>query len=46
MEEAKNLLDDKMQYCMDTGITDWGKIKTEIKDSLGTLSGRRQSAVR
>ena len=35
MEEAKNLLDDKMQYCMDKGITDWGKIKTEIKDSLG-----------
>ena len=35
MEEAKHLLDDKMQYCMDKGITDWGKIKTEIKDSLG-----------
>lgn len=35
MEEAKNILDDKMQYCMDKGITDWGKIKTEIKDSLG-----------
>lgn len=35
MEEAKNLLDEKMQYCMDKGITDWGKIKTEIKDSLG-----------
>ena len=35
MEEAKQLLDDKMQYCMDRGITDWGKIKNEIKDSLG-----------
>ena len=35
MEEAKHLLDDKMQYCMDRGITDWGKIKNEIKDSLG-----------
>lgn len=35
MEEAKHVLDDKMQYCMDKGITDWGKIKTEIKDSLG-----------
>lgn len=34
MEEAKHLLDDKMQYCMDRGITDWGRIKTEIKDSL------------
>ena len=35
MEEAKHVLDDRMQYCMDRGITDWGKIKTEIKDSLG-----------
>ncbi len=35
MEEAKRLLDDKMQNCMDRGITDWGRIKTEIKDSLG-----------
>ena len=35
MEEAKHLLDDKMQYCMDKRITDWGRIKTEIKDSLG-----------
>ena len=34
MEEAKQLLDTKMQYCMDKGITDWGKIKNEIKDSL------------
>lgn len=35
MDEAKKLLEDKMQYCMDRGITDWSKIKTEIKDSLG-----------
>jgi len=35
MEEAKKLLEDKMQYCMDKNITDWGKIKNEIKDSLG-----------
>jgi len=34
MEEAKQVLDERMQYCMDKGITDWGKIKTEIKDSL------------
>ena len=35
MDEAKQVLDAKMQYCMDKGITDWGKIKNEIKDSLG-----------
>lgn len=34
MDDAKHLLDDTMQHCMDKGITDWGKIKTEIKDSL------------
>lgn len=34
MDEAKQVLDAKMQHCMDKGITDWGKIKTEIKDSL------------
>lgn len=34
MDEAKHLLNDKMQHCMDRGISDWGKIKTEIKDSL------------
>ena len=34
MDEAKQVLDERMQYCMDKGITDWGKIKTEIKDSL------------
>ncbi len=35
MEEAKQVLEERMQYCMDKGITDWGRIKTEIKDSLG-----------
>ena len=40
MEEAKQLLDEKMQYCMDNGISDWGKIKNEIKDSLGDFVWR------
>jgi len=35
MEEAKQILDDKMQYCMDNGITDWSRIKSEVKDALG-----------
>ncbi len=35
MEEARAVLDETMQYCMDKNITDWGRIKTEIKDSLG-----------
>ncbi len=35
MEDARQILDDKMQYCMDNGITDWSRIKAEVKDVLG-----------
>lgn len=35
MDEARKLLDETMEYCMDKNITDWGRIKTEIKDELG-----------
>ena len=35
MDEAKAVLDETMDYCVDKNITDWGKIKSEIKDSLG-----------
>lgn len=35
MDEAKAVLESTMEYCMEHNITDWGKIKTEIKDSLG-----------
>ena len=35
MEEAKHVLDEKMQQCMDRNITDWSKIKAEVKDALG-----------
>ena len=35
MDEAKTVLDNTMEYCMDHNITDWGKIKTEVKDALG-----------
>ncbi len=34
MDEAKSVLDETMNYCMDHNITDWGKIKTEVKDAL------------
>lgn len=35
MDEAKHVLEDTMMYCMDHGITDWSKIKAEVKDALG-----------
>ena len=37
MDEAKQVLNDTMDHCMDKNITDWGKIKSEIKDALGDL---------
>lgn len=35
MEEAKHNLENTVAKCMEKNITDWGKIKSEIKDSLG-----------
>ena len=35
MDEARKVLEETVEYCMDRRITDWGKIKTEIKDALG-----------
>lgn len=35
MDEAKMILEETMEYCMDHNITDWGKIKNEVKDALG-----------
>lgn len=35
MDEAQAVLNATMERCMDRGITDWSKIKTEVKDSLG-----------
>ena len=35
MEEARELMTSVIENCLDRGITDWGKIKNSIKDSLG-----------
>ena len=35
MDEAQAVLDSTMAYCMEHHITDWGKIKTMVKDALG-----------
>lgn len=34
MEEARDLMDKVMQGCVSRGCSDWGRIKTSIKDSL------------
>ena len=35
MEEARELMNSVIENCLDRGISDWGKIKNSIKDSLG-----------
>ena len=35
IEEARQLVDDALQSCLDKGITDWGKLKSTTKDVLG-----------
>lgn len=34
MEEARKVVDDSVHGCLDRGVSDWGKIKSNIKDSL------------
>ncbi len=34
MEEAQNVVDDAVQDCLEGNVTDWGKIKHVIRDSL------------
>lgn len=34
MDEAREIVYSALERCLDTHVTDWGKIKTEIKDSL------------
>ena len=35
MDEARERMTEVIENCLDRGITDWGKIKNSIKDSLG-----------
>ncbi|MCI8625573.1 MAG: ribonuclease J [Lachnospiraceae bacterium] len=35
MEEARVVVNEALEKCMSRKITDWGKIKNEIRDSLG-----------
>lgn len=34
MDEARELVDEAVNQCLDRGITDWGKLKGAIRDSL------------
>lgn len=35
MEEATEVVQDALNACLDRGITDWGKLKGSVRDSLG-----------
>lgn len=35
IEEARCVVNDAVQRCLDRGITDWGKLKNATKDALG-----------
>lgn len=35
MDEARLVVDDAVQHCIDRGISDWGKLKTTTRDVLG-----------
>ena len=35
MDEMQRVVDEKMEQIMDRRITDWSKIKTEVKDAIG-----------
>ena len=34
MEEARSVVSDAVNDCLDKGISDWGKLKNVIKDAL------------
>lgn len=41
MEEARRIVSDALDECMDKNITDWGKIKNIMKDSLSDFLWKR-----
>lgn len=41
MEECHDVVEDALNRCLDRNITDWGKIKTSIKDDLGEFLWKR-----
>ena len=37
MDDAQAVLNATMDHLMDRGVTDWGRIKQDIKDALGSF---------
>ena len=41
MEEAREVVEAAIDKCLSKNITDWGKLKVEIRDSLGDFIRKR-----
>ncbi len=41
MDEARMIIEERIENCLDRGISDWGKLKSVIKDSLGDFVWRK-----
>ena len=41
MDEAQHILNDAVHHLTDRGVTDWGRIKTQIKDALSEYVWKR-----
>lgn len=41
MGEARSVVDDAVNDCLDRGVSDWGKLKNVIKDSLSDFIWKR-----
>lgn len=41
MDEARVVVNDALEKCFDRNVTDWGKIKNEVKDSLSDFIWKR-----
>ena len=41
MDEAKHVVEESIEDCMDRRVTDWGRLKTAIRDSLSEFLWKR-----
>ena len=41
MEECHDVVEDVLNHCLERNITDWGKLKSSIKDELGDFLWKR-----
>ena len=41
MDEAKRVVDDAVAACLSRHVTDWGKLKNMIRDSLSDFMWKR-----